>query len=163
MRDPPSPPALMIAGKELEVVSSTKLLGLTVQSNLCWDIQVDVMVNKASRRLYMLNRLKRFGVPVKDLLSVYGSYVRPVIEYATPVWHGCLTIEQSNRLELIQKRALRIIIGTNNYTSYTEALELTGLPTLHSRRLQLCYKFAAGCTKSERYSELLIISVMACR
>ncbi|XP_072041268.1 uncharacterized protein [Amphiura filiformis] len=34
MREPPIPPSLRIAGIELEVVSETKLLGLTVQSNL---------------------------------------------------------------------------------------------------------------------------------
>ena len=33
MRDPPNPPVLKIAGKELEVVTEAKLLGLTVQTN----------------------------------------------------------------------------------------------------------------------------------
>ena len=50
MRDPHDPPVLKIAGKELEVVTETKLLGLTVQSNLSWDMQVDSMVGKISRR-----------------------------------------------------------------------------------------------------------------
>ena len=63
MRDPPSPPSLKIAGKELDLVTETKLLGLIVQSNLSWDMQVNNMVGKSSRRLYMLNRLKRFGLP----------------------------------------------------------------------------------------------------
>ena len=35
----------------------------------------------------MLSRLKRFGVPVEDLVSVYVGYVRPTVEYASPV-HG---------------------------------------------------------------------------
>ena len=152
MKDPPSPPVLTISGNELEVVTETKLLGLTVQSNLTWDKQVDNMVVKGSRRLYMLNRLKRFGLPVEDLVSVFVSYVRPVVEYATPVWHGSLTDEQSKRLESIQKRACRIILGAK-YTSYTEALNTTGLQTLSARRLQLCTKFAVDCTRSERYSD----------
>ena len=152
MRDPPDPPVLKIAGKELEVVTETKLLGLTVQSNLSWDMQVDSMVGKSSRRLYMLNRLKRFGLPEEDLVSVFVSYVRPVVEYATPVWHGCLTEEQSKKQESIQKRACRIILGAK-YNSYTEALDLTGLQTLSNRRIQLCTKFAVDCTRSDRYSE----------
>ena len=97
------PPSTKIAGKELEVVAETKLLGLTVQSNLSWDMQVDSMVGKSSCRLYMLNHLKRFGLPEEDLVSVFVSYVRPVVEYATPVWHGCLTEEQYKKLEIIQK------------------------------------------------------------
>ena len=100
----------------------------------------------------MLNRLKRFGLPEEGLVSVFVSYVRPVVEYATPVWHGCLTEEQSKKLESIQKRACRIILGAK-YNSYTEALDLTGLQTLSNRRVQLCTKFAVDCTRSDRYSE----------
>ena len=151
-RCPPSPPVLKIGGKELEVVTETKILGLNIQSNLSWDIQVNNMISKGSRRLYMLNRLKRFGLPVEDLVSVFVSYVRPVVEYATPVWHGSLTAEQSDRLENIQKRACRIILGIK-YDSYTEALELTGLQRLSIRRLHLCTNFAVQCSESERYSD----------
>ena len=99
MRDPLDSPVLKIAGKELEVVTDTKLLGLTVQSKLSRDMQADSMVGtkcKCSRRLYVLNRSKRFGLPEEDLVSVFVSlYVRPVFEYATPVWQVCLTEEQS--------------------------------------------------------------------
>ena len=42
---PPSPPDLEIGGAKLEVVNDTKILGLTVQSNLCWDQQVNSMVS----------------------------------------------------------------------------------------------------------------------
>ena len=48
-------------------------------------MQVDSMVGKSSRRLYMLKCLKRFGLPEEDLVSVFVSYVRPVVEYATQV------------------------------------------------------------------------------
>ena len=151
MRDPPDPPVLKIAGKELEVVTETKLLGLTVQSNLSWDMQVDSMVGKSSRCLF--NRLKRFGLPEEDLVSMFVSYVCPVAEYATPVWHGCLyTEEQFKKLESIQKRACRIVLGAK-YNSYTEALDLTGSQTLSNRRIQLCNKFAVDCTRSDRYKE----------
>ena len=149
---PPTPPDLQIAGKKLEVVTETKLLGLTVQSNLCWDMQVNTMVSKGSRRLYMLSRLKRFGVPVEDLVSVYIGYVRPIVEYACPVWHGSISIQQTQQIERIQKRACRIILGST-YTSYTDALSTTGLHTLQERRLHLCTQFAKKCTTSEKYTE----------
>ena len=131
-RQPPSPPDLNIAGKKLEVVDETKLLGLTVQSDLCWDLQVNSMVSKSSRRLYMLSRLKRFGVPVGDLVSVYIGYVRPIVEYACPVWHGSINAHQTHKMDRIQRRACRIILGST-YTSYTDALAITGLQSLEER------------------------------
>ena len=154
---PSRSPSSKIAGKELEVVTETKLLGLTVQSNLSWDMQVDSTVGKSSRRLYMLNHLKRFGLPEDDLVFVFVSYElicssSAVVEYATPVWHGCLTEEQSKKLESILKSVCRIILGAK-YNSYTEALDLTGLQTLSNRRIQHCTKFAVDCTRSDRYSE----------
>ena len=108
------------------------------------------MVGESSRRLYMLNRLKRFGLPEEDLVSVFVSYDRPVVEYATPVWHDCLTEEQS------KKRACRIILGAK-YNSYTEALDLTGLQTLSNRWIQLCTKFVVDCTRSDRYTEWFLL------
>ena len=152
MREPPDPPSLQIAGIELEVVSETKLLGLTVQSNLGWQSQVNTMVSKASRRLYMLSRLKRFGVPTGDLVSVYIGYVRPTCEYAAPVWHGSINNDQTSQLERIQKRACRIILGAN-YSSYTDSLDQLELQTLNDRRLQLCSQFAQKCVESDRYSD----------
>ncbi|XP_072042942.1 uncharacterized protein [Amphiura filiformis] len=150
MREPPAPPSLRIAGIELEVVSETKLLGLTVQSNLGWQSQVNNMVSKSSRRLYMLSRLKRFGVPTGDLVSVYIGYVRPTCEYAAPVWHGSITNDQAYQLERIQKRACRIILGAN-YSSYTDSLDQLELQTLNDRRLHLCTQFAQKCVESDRY------------
>ena len=150
-RQPPSPPDLCIAGKRLEVVNETRLLGLIVQSDLCWDLQINSMVSKSSCRLYMLCCLKRFGVPVSDLISVYIGYVRPIVEYACPVWHGSINIKQSQQIERIQKRACRIIIGST-YTSYAEALSVTGLQTLEERRHHLCTQFARKCCTSGKYS-----------
>ena len=140
-RQPPSPPDLHIAGTKLEVVNETKLLGLTVQSDLCWDLQFNTMVSKSSRRLYMVSRLKRLGVPVGDLLSVYIRNVRPIVEYACPMWHGSMNVHQTKQIERIQRRACRIILGSK-YTLYTDALAFTGLQTLEERRLHLCTQFA---------------------
>ena len=78
--------------------------------------------------------------------------MRPVVEYATLVWHSNLTEQQSEILESIQKRFCRIILG-RRYDSYTEAMEITGLHMLFECRSQLCSNFAIDCTQSDRYSE----------
>ena len=56
--DPPPAPVLRIGGKELDVVTETKLLGLNVQSNQSWESQVNNVVSKGSRRLYYAKSLK---------------------------------------------------------------------------------------------------------
>ena len=110
-----------------------------------------VWYQKAVVDCYMLSRLKRFGVPVGDLVSVYIGYVRPIVEYACPVWHGSINAHQTQQIERIQKRACRIILGST-YALYTDALALTGLQMLEERRLHLCTQFAKKCTTSEKYA-----------
>ena len=62
-----------------------KLLGVMVQNDLKWNCHVNDIVKRASMRLHMLRILKGFRLPVCDLVSVYCSYVRPVVEYCAPL------------------------------------------------------------------------------
>jgi len=128
-----------------------KLLGILIESNLKWDAQVNSMVTRANRRLYMLRSLKPFGMPVADLITVFVGYIRPVLEYACPAWHPGITKTQSDQIERVQKRALRIILA-NRYDSYACALERTSIPTLSSRREDLCLRFARSAFKSSQWN-----------
>ena len=94
---------------QLNIVSHLKLLGITIQDDLKWNLHVENIVSKASRNLYMV--------------TVFCCYIRPVLEYACPVWHTSLTEAQTHKIEFVQKTALRIILG-RNYTGYDEALKV---------------------------------------
>ena len=59
----------------------------------------------------MLYQLKRAGIRQTDLGNVYIiSVVRPVLEYACPVWHTNLPKYLSDNIEMIQKRSIEIYI-----------------------------------------------------
>ena len=75
--------------------------------------------------------------------------VRPVLEYCVPLFNAGLTVKQSNDIESIQKRACKIIIGFNSYTTYENALELLKIPTLKSRREKLSLDFAISLEHQE--------------
>ncbi|KAI8494837.1 hypothetical protein Bbelb_274420 [Branchiostoma belcheri] len=135
-------------GQELESVVSIKVVGVTIQNDLRWNTHVSNMITGANRKLYPLRRLKRFGMSVTDLTTVFTAYVRPSLEYATPVWHSSLTVKQTTSLERIQKRACRIILG-HQYENYASALESLNLTTLSDRRVGLCRSFATSLLNSE--------------
>ena len=103
------PSALAIDTKALESVDAHKVLGVTIQSNLKWDLHINEVVAKASKRLHILRVLKRGGVPPADLLKVYFALIRSVLEYCCPVWHNVLPVKLSDNIKRVQKRALRII------------------------------------------------------
>jgi len=41
---------------------------------------------KVSKKRKRLKQLTRAGVPCRELLHFYTAVIRPVLEYATPVW-----------------------------------------------------------------------------
>ncbi|KAI8491933.1 hypothetical protein Bbelb_303060 [Branchiostoma belcheri] len=75
-------------------------------------------------------------------------------EYAAPTWHPGLTTRQRHRIEYIQKRACRVILGSA-YTSYPEACATLDLPTLEDRRVQLCLNFAMKVLRSQDFQHWL--------
>ena len=84
-------------------------LRIAIQNNLCWDIQVNNMISRASRRLFMLYVLRKYAAPVEDMLTIFQTYIRPILEYACAVWHPGLTKQQSYQIERIQKRSCKIM------------------------------------------------------
>ncbi|KAI8483414.1 hypothetical protein Bbelb_388770 [Branchiostoma belcheri] len=154
MKTPPPDPVLTLGGQTLSVVKQARQLGIQIQSDLGWDSQVDSMVSKGSKRLFFLCRLRRAGLPPDDLCAIYCGYVRPLLEYAVPVWNAALNIRQVNRLERVQKRACRIMLG-RHYTTYMDALQTLNLQTLSDRRHDLCLNFATKIRQSSRFRSWL--------
>ena len=92
----------------IDQVTAFKLLGV-YDCDLKWSEHVDAIVSKAASRLHFRKQLKRAVAPNRDLLHFFTSVLRPVLEYACPVWHSSLTVAQSDALESVQKRAISII------------------------------------------------------
>ena len=114
-----------------------KFLGVFISHDLTWTVHCDYIRKKASRRLYALRQLRRCRVAAHDSVMVYCSLVRSILEYAC-VMFAALPQYLSDSLERIQKRALPIIFPGS---TYSEALNLAGIPTLQDRRSAACHEF----------------------
>ena len=91
----------------IESVKSAKLLGGIISSDLKWSEYVDYIVGKARKILYYIRRLKRAGLSESELVRIFLSLIRPICEYACPVWCTSLSKELSNNIESIQTRPAR--------------------------------------------------------
>ena len=137
-RSEPDIPPITIDGKSIERVTTTKLLGVTFSSDLSWDAHIEEIYTKASQRLYFLRLLRRAGVDSTHIVHIFTSVIRSLLEYACPVWHTGLPGKLCEKLESIQRRALRIAFPG---IPYHEALQKSGLPTLCERREELARRF----------------------
>ena len=105
-----SPSFLTAEGINLERTESYKLLGLTIQNNMKWDLHIEEIVTKASKRIHILRVLNRCGVLPSHLLRVYFVLIRPLLEYCCQVWHSSQSINLS-----VQKRSVRIMYPELSY------------------------------------------------
>jgi hypothetical protein len=138
---------------EIERVRKSKLLGIIINDTLTWGDHIDYICGKAAKRLYFLRLLKRANIPPMDIIHVYYSTIRSLLEYACEVWHPGITKQQSEKLELIQKRALKIAFPN---LSYNDILKQTKAHTLHDRRDDRCRTFFnAILNKKHRLHNLL--------
>ena len=144
---------LAVNNVKLDRVSESKILGLYISDNLSWSRNCREICMKAYSRLQMITKLKYVGVSTEDLLDIYILYIRSIAEYCSTVFHSSLTVEQSEKLERIQKTCLRVILG-DMYVDYASALEMSGLETLFSRRKTRCLNFALKCAKHPRMGRM---------
>lgn len=98
---------------------------------------VQLYSRKPTKGYMRFANLKKSGVSEKDLVAVYCTLIRSVIEYGCVVFAN-MTKRLCNALEKIQKRALSIIYPA---ISYDDALATANLVSLECRRHDLCYKY----------------------
>ena len=122
----------------IEKVKKYKLLGVILTVDLKWKEHIAYIYGKACKRLYSLRVLRKAGVEVKNMLRVYLAIIRPILEYAVPVWQ---TIPEylSQKFESVQKKALKIIKPGEE--SYEELLRVFNVEKLESRREKLCRQY----------------------
>ena len=129
---------LRINNEPVRVVKKAKLLGLTISDQLKWNYHINDIFSKASKRLYFLRILQRAGFEVGDSLKVYCCYIRPILEYACPIWHPSIPEYLGKQVESFQKRAIPIICKN---LSYSENRESAASMTLKDRRETLCRRY----------------------
>ena len=146
-------PDITIRGTSLPTVSQTKLLGVTISNDMSWWAHVDDIISKGSKALYMLYAMKKFHPPQEQMVKVYVTYIRPLLEYCAPVFHASLTAQQAQQIEKVQKRALKLIAGYDQ--SYQHILNQLNLKTLADRRQMLCLRLGKQLLKSHTHRDLL--------
>lgn len=73
------------------------------------------------------------------------------IEYCSTVYHALLNRGQEEKLESIQRHALRICFG--NGRQVEDVMEENGIETLADRRRRKCDAFVAKAVNNERFSD----------
>ena len=129
----------------LKDVKSFKDLGVTISKGLSWDNHISITVNKANN---LLGLIKRSVGTTNESSMLYLSLVRPILEYAVPVWCPYI-FENIRALESIQRRASRLAVNQHKGgMPYVHRCKLLKWLSLSDRRNYIslieCYKLIFG-------------------
>jgi len=81
-------PEVKIDSRTLEHVTTYKYLGLYLDCNLNWQVQVDHMCRKLRQRLGVLRRVREF-LDQNTALLLFNALLQPVADYCNTVYGSC--------------------------------------------------------------------------
>ncbi|GFV51147.1 probable RNA-directed DNA polymerase from transposon X-element [Trichonephila clavipes] len=136
-----------IANSQIKKVDLPTYLGVTSDPELRFSKHIEETANKALGKLNILRKLSgtSWGSRPQTLKSTFCSVIRPVLEYATPIWTPA-SISVKRKLDSVQHRAAKIIIGAVSSTNNEKAEQECGLPPLESRRKLATIKLKRSST-----------------
>ena len=131
--------ALYFNNKTIESVNSQRHLGVELTSDLRWTTHIDSIIEGVSKLCDVMMKLK-YQIDRKSLETMYCTFVRPKLEYASIIWDDCNIIDKM-RLENVQLAFARIITGAKRGTSHNLLYNETSWTTLAERRKIMKLKF----------------------
>ena len=131
-------PRITIDNTSLAIVHHTSFLGVLIDDKLNWAHHIIYISSKISRSIGILYRASKL-LNTNTLRTLYQCLVHPYLDYCLLVW-GKAPVIYTNRLFILQKRALRVITGSP-YLAHTSILfptqKILKLSDLFQLRLSL--------------------------
>lgn len=122
-----------INGIPIEIVSEHRHLGVYLTENFSWVRHIQHLLTVSSQRAGLL-RLMCHHFPPQATARLYVFYVRPTLEYGSPVWNGFVREEDAIALERLQASVARSILKADWRTPKSDLLRELDLPSLRWRR-----------------------------
>jgi len=106
---------LTIAGTSIDLSSTSKLLGVIFDPALSFDSHISQVCKSANYHLRALSHIRR-SLSVSSANLIACSIVSSRLDYCNSVLNG-LSEYNINRLQMVQNRAARIVLGVGNRVS----------------------------------------------
>jgi hypothetical protein len=127
-----------LAGRDLAVVDHCGFLGVIVDDKLQWTSHIDQLCKKLSSAIFAIRKVGSLCGHM-TAKSVYFSYFHSLMAYGVIVWGNG---GDSSRVFILQKRAVRAILGLQSRDSCRNAFSDLGILTLSGLFILESIKFA---------------------
>ena len=110
--------SLSMNGIDIGYSETEKLLGVTVDKNLSWSVQISNTIKKCNSLLFLLNRMKMY-LSIQSRILFFNAYIQPHLDYCSTIW-GNISSHLNNLIIKFQKRAARSILDADMSTPSSE-------------------------------------------
>ena len=120
---------LRVDGADIEMRTSTKLLGITLDNKLSWNEHIVKQCKKAKGILMQCRRAvgPTWGFTPKTMRWIYTAVVRPSLTYGAMIWiNGTKTKQNQALLTSVQRLGNILITGAMPSSSSTALDRITG-------------------------------------
>ncbi|KAI4896103.1 hypothetical protein NFI96_026129, partial [Prochilodus magdalenae] len=100
---------LHIDGSTVEIVKSTKFLGVHLAEDLTWSLNTSTITKKAQQWLYFLLRLREAHLPPPILTTFYRGTIESILSNSMTAWFGNCTASDRKSLQRVVRMAEKII------------------------------------------------------
>jgi hypothetical protein len=122
------PRPVILFGKPIQWVNTTRYLGLTLDTQLTWSPHIDQVRKRVAQRLYMLGPLlnRKGDLSVRNGVLLYKQLIRPM-DYACPAWRSAARTHV-RRLQVLQSKCLRLATSAPWYVRNRQIHEDLSIP-----------------------------------
>ena len=111
--------SLTLSSKPVEQVRHQRVLGITIDDRLCWQVHTERLCKSISKNLFLLTKLKYLtDEPTRKLF--YLTHIQPHINYISTAWDGASENNLKN-VNSLHRRAIKLIAWTSNLLPTTDA------------------------------------------
>lgn len=145
-------PILQLLGERIPWTTTARYLGVTIDSRLTWKQHIREVRNKVQARvstLYPILNAKSTLHP-RVGIKVYQTLIRPIMEYASPVWVYAADTHLKT-LVAIERKCLRRVLHLPYNFPNTDTREMSGVKHLWDRILELARGFYRSAHTSENH------------
>jgi hypothetical protein len=137
-----NPPNSTLFGEPIQWVDVARYLGVTLDKRLNWSKHIDQVRKKAAQRLGILGTLlnRRSGLSIRNGVLLYKQLIRPMMDYACPVWRTAAR-SHIKKLQVLQSKCLRIATNAPWYIGNRQIHNDLGVPYFSDHIRSLTERF----------------------
>jgi hypothetical protein len=121
--------SLRLFGEPMEWVDTARYLAVTLDRRLTWSKHIDQVKKKTAQRLGTLGPLlnRRNSLSIRNGVLLYKQLIRPMLDYACPVWRSAAR-SHIKKLQVLQSKFLRIATNAPWYIGNKQIHDDLGVP-----------------------------------